>query len=126
MGLRDARGRDHLLGLEDLLHALGGTDPLLVNPLLGSHVSPRAGGCVLRRVPPPGRRHLASAADDLLLLDGVGAHAARDRKSTRLNSSHVATSYAVFCLKKKNRPHFVVPANHRKRILCSKSVASTQ
>src|SRR5690625_6514680 len=25
-----------------------------------------------------------------------------DRKSTRLNSSHVASSYAVFCLKKKN------------------------
>src|SRR5437868_7263151 len=25
----------------------------------------------------------------------------RDRKSTRLNSSHVSTSYAVFCLKKK-------------------------
>src|SRR5437660_4050936 len=30
---------------------------------------------------------------------------ARDRKSTRLNSSHVAISYAVFCLKKKTRPH---------------------
>src|SRR5690625_6157447 len=28
-----------------------------------------------------------------------------DRKSTRLNSSHVAISYAVFCLKKKNRQH---------------------
>src|SRR5690625_5640714 len=27
--------------------------------------------------------------------------AIRDRKSTRLNSSHVATSYAVFCLNKK-------------------------
>src|SRR5206468_253135 len=27
----------------------------------------------------------------------------RDRKSTRLNSSHDQTSYAVFCLKKKNR-----------------------
>src|SRR5690625_6717689 len=27
--------------------------------------------------------------------------ATRDRKSTRLNSSHVAISYAVFCLKKK-------------------------
>src|SRR5437660_3821015 len=26
-----------------------------------------------------------------------------DRKSTRLNSSHVAISYAVFCLKKKNQ-----------------------
>src|SRR5690625_3199355 len=28
---------------------------------------------------------------------------AKDRKSTRLNSSHVAISYAVFCLKKKTR-----------------------
>src|SRR5437870_3341106 len=30
-----------------------------------------------------------------------GAHIQRDRKSTRLNSSHVAISYAVFCLTKK-------------------------
>src|SRR5690606_40917698 len=29
-------------------------------------------------------------------------HEALDRKSTRLNSSHVKISYAVFCLKKKN------------------------
>src|SRR5206468_11762850 len=29
---------------------------------------------------------------------------AEDRKSTRLNSSHDQTSYAVFCLKKKNNP----------------------
>src|SRR5699024_12414119 len=28
-----------------------------------------------------------------------------DRKSTRLNSSHVSISYAVFCLKKKNKTH---------------------
>src|SRR5207253_8420272 len=28
---------------------------------------------------------------------------AGDRKSTRLNSSHVASAYAVFCLKKKNK-----------------------
>src|SRR5439155_10069793 len=38
---------------------------------------------------------------------GRGARAAakphRDRKSTRLNSSHVAISYAVFCLKKKKK-----------------------
>src|SRR5437868_7543949 len=27
-----------------------------------------------------------------------------DRKSTRLNSSHVSISYAVFCLKKKKKP----------------------
>src|SRR5699024_11424829 len=35
---------------------------------------------------------------------GDAAKAAEDRKSTRLNSSHVSISYAVFCLKKKNRP----------------------
>src|SRR5258705_2382469 len=29
----------------------------------------------------------------------------RDRKSTRLNSSHLGISYAVFCLKKKNIDH---------------------
>src|SRR2546426_10545744 len=32
-----------------------------------------------------------------------GWHRARDRKSTRLNSSHLVISYAVFCLKKKKR-----------------------
>src|SRR3712207_7510232 len=31
--------------------------------------------------------------------------AERDRKSTRLNSSHANISYAVFCLKKKNTHH---------------------
>src|SRR5699024_12419738 len=48
-----------------------------------------------------GRRALArlatSAAESLRLLSS------RDRKSTRLNSSHVSISYAVFCLKKKNK-----------------------
>src|SRR5690625_5927484 len=33
----------------------------------------------------------------------LGASEAKDRKSTRLNSSHVAISYAVFCLKKKKK-----------------------
>src|SRR5690625_5307826 len=33
-----------------------------------------------------------------------------DRKSTRLNSSHVATSYAVFCLKKKDHYNLQVGA----------------
>src|SRR5256885_1840027 len=32
----------------------------------------------------------------------LSRHALRDRKSTRLNSSHLVISYAVFCLKKKN------------------------
>src|SRR5690625_6547208 len=37
-----------------------------------------------------------------------------DRKSTRLNSSHVAISYAVFCFKKKKQrpqPHAHAPTN---------------
>src|SRR3712207_7846285 len=34
--------------------------------------------------------------------DDVEETAPRDRKSTRLNSSHANISYAVFCLKKKN------------------------
>src|SRR5437870_11474609 len=44
-----------------------------------------------------------------LTLDSFSA----DRKSTRLNSSHVAISYAVFCLKKKK--------NSDKRRLCARS-----
>src|SRR5690606_41161963 len=38
-----------------------------------------------------------------LCLKRAVAHAEEDRKSTRLNSSHVKISYAVFCLKKKTR-----------------------
>src|SRR5690606_36859074 len=34
---------------------------------------------------------------------GAGETAMEDRKSTRLNSSHVKISYAVFCLKKKTK-----------------------
>src|SRR5438874_5081887 len=40
-------------------------------------------------------------------VEGQSAAAVQDadRKSTRLNSSHVEISYAVFCLKKKSPPH---------------------
>src|SRR5260221_1788829 len=34
-----------------------------------------------------------------------------DRKSTRLNSSHTVISYAVFCLKKKNKQQCYVQSN---------------
>src|SRR5437870_5553810 len=39
-----------------------------------------------------------------------------DRKSTRLNSSHVAISYAVFCLKKKKQTHIVQKADEREQV----------
>src|SRR5471030_1529520 len=35
----------------------------------------------------------------------------RDRKSTRLNSSHLGISYAVFCVKKKNKHILRVPSS---------------
>src|SRR3712207_7076116 len=44
---------------------------------------------------------LLTQADDTGPSPEKAAGAARDRKSTRLNSSHANISYAVFCLKKK-------------------------
>src|SRR3989454_6419522 len=44
------------------------------------------------------REHAMAAA-----LNGIALHRGLDRKSTRLNSSHLVISYAVFCLKKKKR-----------------------
>src|SRR5699024_11117851 len=44
---------------------------------------------------------LKSLAADLMKISNDIRWLARDRKSTRLNSSHVSISYAVFCLKKK-------------------------
>src|SRR5436305_11865471 len=41
-----------------------------------------------------------------------GGDQAVDRKSTRLNSSHVRISYAVFCLKKKNQHQHDTPSNY--------------
>src|SRR5690606_17925496 len=41
-------------------------------------------------------------AGEVEVVEQGAAPAAEDRKSTRLNSSHVKISYAVFCLKKKN------------------------
>src|SRR3989442_11800025 len=40
-----------------------------------------------------------------------GAGRRGDRKSTRLNSSHVRISYAVFCLKKKKKKNTLTPQN---------------
>src|SRR3712207_8960098 len=54
----------------------------------------------------PARQH-AEGGQQLAVDAAHGglAGARRDRKSTRLNSSHANISYAVFCLKKKNNAH---------------------
>src|SRR5262245_65097992 len=46
---------------------------------------------------------VAARADAAVLVDHRLRRARRDRKSTRLNSSHLGISYAVFCLKKKKK-----------------------
>src|SRR2546426_8525408 len=38
-----------------------------------------------------------------------------DRKSTRLNSSHLVISYAVFCLKKKKKKQISILTQHQQR-----------
>src|SRR5256885_13056483 len=47
------------------------------------------------------REELVAAADRA----GIAVEGFEDRKSTRLNSSHLVISYAVFCLKKKKDRH---------------------
>src|SRR5438309_8528392 len=49
------------------------------------------------------RALLASLRGGEQLIQMIAATVPLDRKSTRLNSSHSSISYAVFCLKKKNR-----------------------
>src|SRR5690606_41118091 len=50
-----------------------------------------------------------------IVLNNDPAYAFLDRKSTRLNSSHVKISYAVFCLKKKkNKKKRTTTTKHNK------------
>src|SRR5436309_4384958 len=45
----------------------------------------------------------------------AGAPLGQDRKSTRLNSSHVKISYAVFCLKKKKKKKKKIKKRNKKK-----------
>src|SRR5699024_12475747 len=91
--IRLHRPRPHLFPYTTLFRsypgflAAGGFPPLAGSPPCG-------------RPPPPAEVpfHLLRGAPQFLQ-----NLAPSDRKSTRLNSSHVSISYAVFCLKKKNK-----------------------
>src|SRR5256885_7228157 len=54
----------------------------------------------LSEEPRPGAERKLTGKEEALL---VATACAKDRKSTRLNSSHLVISYAVFCLKKKKK-----------------------
>src|SRR2546426_9224601 len=64
------------------------------------------------------RGHAAEGAfgqvfDFVVIVEHDLAVAREDRKSTRLNSSHLVISYAVFCLKKKNVPSSMMRVTRR-------------
>src|SRR3712207_6966803 len=56
-----------------------------------------------RRLVPESRRAAGAGRGSAAVTSSPGRGEARDRKSTRLNSSHANISYAVFCLKKKTQ-----------------------
>src|SRR5438874_6648764 len=82
-----------------------------VHPPLESTLFPYT--TLFRSLLPAGRVARAAARDADHRADRVRApgrpspRSARDRKSTRLNSSHVEISYAVFCLKKNSLKNYL-------------------
>src|SRR5256885_12698397 len=77
--------------------------------------------CTPQRPPRAGERDLrGDARDDRARPRG------EDRKSTRLNSSHLVISYAVFCLKKKKNTsqHIEIPLTTRHAVLSCRSARS--
>src|SRR5690606_40196271 len=88
----ESLGGDPVQTLEVAVHRRQGS--LLVVDLLSEEVEGDLKAVCVER---SGHRHR--------LVEGVARHetTGQDRKSTRLNSSHVKSSYAVFCLKKKTR-----------------------
>src|SRR5690242_21063223 len=71
----------------------------------------------LRGVPEPGQRDLGLRAHRPVR-PAPRDRRAEDRKSTRLNSSHMSISYAVFCLKKKKKT--------KKQMLIDKTLSHNQ
>src|SRR5690606_39312521 len=59
--------------------------------------------CFFRNLPCHGLIVQRTKNDPFLTFQKIVSHVSLDRKSTRLNSSHVKSSYAVFCLQKKTR-----------------------
>src|SRR2546421_7404820 len=70
----------------------------------------KAGSYVLLQKNPNYWRHDAQG-HALPYIDSVRLDIQRDRKSTRLNSSHDQISYAVFCLKKKKKYSIILNQN---------------
>src|SRR5690625_5827652 len=92
--------RNDIYKVVEFLHVKPGKGPAFVRTKLKSLTT----GKVIENTFPAGHKIDAIRVEtrqyQFLYNDGEFY---QDRKSTRLNSSHVAISYAVFCLKKKNK-----------------------
>src|SRR6267143_5677131 len=64
---------------------------------------------------------MGTPAVDCLGWAAAGVAGYRDRKSTRLNSSHSSISYAVFCLKKKNKHKSIFLHKNKKKKIKKKN-----
>src|SRR5207245_2700728 len=106
--VRKCRGLDEFHRCVDLQREIWGEADLEVEPATMFVVAAHTGGQVLG----------AFDGDRLVgyTLAVVGLE--RDRKSTRLNSSHGSISYAVFCLKKKNTKVQVKDQNVHNQSVC--------
>src|SRR5690606_41955716 len=89
------------LSLHDALpiFAAGGSHGGIVDGVRPERVPAGLGVLLAHRDPDVGRQDVGAGGG----LGRVARHEDLDRKSTRLNSSHVKISYAVFCLKKKTK-----------------------
>src|SRR5699024_11602634 len=87
-------------------HAVSGPFPgppatATFSPGVLIHSSPHRFETSVKGSDPAGEVPVGDAAPADVVHEGRERFLLRDRKSTRLNSSHVSISYAVFCLKKK-------------------------
>src|SRR5690625_1665406 len=108
---RDGSGVEGVLDVGSVLlggivdgHAARQSRPEVVHVVVAVHRAPLRGVGGELRVLDHHSGDLAEGSVDRVGVPGVP----RDRKSTRLNSSHVAISYAVFCLEKKKRKNICI------------------
>src|SRR5438874_2598397 len=81
------------------------SDRVIANRLAYRFCDPHRGDIVVFEAPPAAAQRCTEGGTFVKRLIGLPGEVVseRDRKSTRLNSSHVEISYAVFCLKKKKK-----------------------
>src|SRR2546426_12426484 len=86
--------------------ALADTPEILVSGIVDEEGTRQAEACHADRIL---KKPFQGAVLRERVLELLSARKAQDRKSTRLNSSHLVISYAVFCLKKKKKITIVLP-----------------